>query len=118
MSPDESELEASRKVTQASADLDRLIALPTLEELHAMTETELRELKRSRYLAQQELKRSDREGYLALREEQLMIQSVMGEKQATRVAGYKFKSVAMPGAISAQIDAVASEAWAGAETPQ
>ncbi len=115
MTPDESE--AIRKVARASAELDRLNALPSLEELHAMTEMELRALKRERYLAQEALKRSDREGYLALREERLVIQGVMDRKQAERYEGYKITAAKASNSVSAEIDGIASAAWSGSEPP-
>ncbi len=116
MTPDESE--AIRKVERASADLDRLRALPSLEDLYAMTEMELRALKRERYLAQEALKRSDREGSLALREERLVIQSVMDHKQAERYEGYKITAAKTATSVSAEIDGIASAAWSGTEPPQ
>ncbi len=85
--------------------------------VESMTEMELRVLKQERYWAQQDLKRSDRERYLELRTEMLVIQEVVERKQAKRVEGYQIKATMMPGAISAEIDGIASEAWAGAEAP-
>ncbi len=92
--------------------------IPALEDLYAMTEMELRALKRERYLAQEELKRSDREGYLALREERLVIQGVMDRKQTERYEGYKITAAKTATSVSAEIDAVASAAWSGADPPQ
>ncbi len=91
--------------------------MPTLEDLQAMTEMELRALKRERYLAQEALKRSDHEGRLAIREERLTIQSVMDHKQAERYEGYKITAAKAANSISAEIDTVASAAWSGTEPP-
>lgn len=107
--PDESELEATREMGHA---------LPSLEDLHAMTEMELRALKRERYLAQQELTRSDREGYLALREERLVIQGVMDHKQTERYEGYRITAMKTATSVSAEIDGIASAAWSGTEPSQ
>ncbi len=92
--------------------------IPALEDLYAMTEMELRALKRERYLAQEALKRSDREGYLALREERLVIQGVMDRKQTERYEGYKITAANSATSVSAEIDGIASAAWSGADPPQ
>ncbi len=86
-------------------------------DLESMTEMELRVLKQERYWAQQDLKRSDQETYLKLREEMLVIKEVHDRKHVETVRGYRATAALMPGAISTEIDGVAAEAWGASEVP-
>ena len=75
-----------------------------------MTETELRERKN-------EIGRARREADQTFRAAMLEVQAVMDRKQAERVAVMQLAAAEIPGALMAEIEAVASAADSGANTP-
>ncbi len=80
-------------------------------DLGTMEEMDLRALKRERYLAQQALPRTDRDGYLALREEMLLIIAYIDARTLERHEQSYITAAMSPNAVNAQIEAVAAAAY-------